>query len=389
MLRVECLTSISEVEAIAGKWDDLLGRSHNNSLMMNWAWISQWLKVYLKSNTLLCLVVYDDQKLVGIAPHWIHKQRILGLGRVKVLRFIGSEEVCGDHLDLIISRKNTEAICKVIWEQLNGPLRSRWDIWEYQYVPAYSPILHALCTLSDNDPTGLGMIFAGYTICPYVSLPSSWDAYVSSLSANQRRALNISTDLLNKTGDLDLQFCDSREEIPAFMQTHIELHRASWQERGKSGSFATEAFRQFHLDLARNLFDRGQLFLCNLLLKGAPIGSFYGFSHDKVLYYYLLGAKREIVPGASVGRVLLGRCIKAAIERGFVEFDMLRGYEDYKYHWTDRERRELLITFYNRSFGALAYILTRFAIRFGKQAGKTFLGQNVSRLKRWRAGTKR
>lgn len=383
MLNVKCLTSVDELKAISGQWDQALGESLNNSYSLTWVWLSHWISVYLPDGRVLCLAVFDDDKLVGLAPFWVKRQRQLGLGNLKILRFIGSEEVCGDHLDMIVSRKNSEAICAAIWEQLYGPLRKEWDIWEYNYVPSDSPVLHSLYKLSDQDNRCLGMVITGYTICPYIALSDTWEAHLASLSSNSRGSLKASATLMSQTGTLELHVCTTADSIPAFMKTLIELHRKSWHERGRSGSFATERFRQFHRELAEDLLAQGNLFLCNLELDGTPVGSFYGFEHNRVMHGYLLGAERSAVPRASIGRVLLGRCIEAATKRGCREFDWLRGYEEYKYHWTDRERRELLVTFHNRSLGALIYILKQFVARYSKQVGKVVLGNKTPTIKRW------
>jgi len=383
LLHVKCLTSVEELNAISGQWDQLLGRSLNDSYSLTWAWLSHWMSVYLKDSRPLCLAVFDDDKLVGLAPFWVKRVRQLGLGNLKILRFIGSEEVCGDHLDLIVSRKNSKAICAAIWEHLYGPLRREWDIWEYNYVPADSKVLHALRELSDKDNRCLGMAITGYTICLCVALPESWEEYRVSLSRNSRGMLKVSTDLVTQAGTLEFRVCNSAESIPTFFKTHIDLNRKSWNERGQQGSFSTEHFRKFHHELAGELLAEGRLFLCVLELNGIPVGSSYGFEYNKVMHYYTLGVERAAVPKASIGRVLLGLCIKAAIERGCREFDMLRGYEDYKYSWTDRERRELLVTFYNRSSGTLIYIFNQFVNRFSKQIGKVVLGSKTETVKRW------
>jgi CelD/BcsL family acetyltransferase involved in cellulose biosynthesis len=383
MLQTKCLTKIEELKEISGLWDQLLAQSLNNSYSVSWIWTSHWMDVYLKDNRLLCVAVYDDERLVGLAPLWIKRTRQLGLGTLKTLGFLGSEAVCGDHVDLIISRKNSEAICAAIWEQLFGPLRREWDIWEYNYVPSLSPVFHSLYKLSDADERCLGMVITGYSICLYVALPETWEAYRASLSRNSRGLLKTSTELVAKAGTLEFRVCDTADDIPAFFKTHIELNRKSWNERGQQGSYGSPSFRKFHHELAADLIAKGKLFLCVLELNGVPVGSSYGFEHNRVMHYYTLGVERAAVPKASIGRILQGRCIEAAIALGCREFDMLRGYEDYKYSWTDLERRELLVTFYNRSFGALVFILRQFISRYSKQVGKAVLGNKTSAVKRW------
>ncbi len=381
MLRVECLTKIEDLCVISAQWDQLLGQSLHNSYSLSWSWLRHWLSVYLSKDSLLCLIVYDEERIVGIAPLWVKKERQVGIASLKILRFIGSEEVCGDHLDLIVNQKNFEAICGAIWEHLHGPLKTEWDIWEYDFVPSDSKILQALNELSERDVRSLGMSIKGYTICPYATLPESWEQYLATVGTKQRGNLKTSTNLMAQRGKLEFKICESIEDLPRYMASHVDLHNKSWRDRGQSGSFASRDFTEFHRRFSEELLENGQLLLCNLELDGIPVGSFYGFGYNKVLHYYLLGVNREAVPKASIGRVLLGKSIEAAIQRGYREFDMLRGFEEYKYYWTHLERRELLMTFSNRTVGALIYSLRLLTKRLLKNSVAVLFGNKMIVLK--------
>ncbi len=383
MLITKYINSFEDLEALSEKWDTLLQQSINYTYSLSWNWVFNWVRIYIEEqNKLLCIAVYDKNDLVGIAPFWIEQKQQLLFKPIRILRFIGSKEICPDHLDLIIHKKNSKEICAEIWEHLFNNLHKKWDIWEYNSVSVHSPILQILRKLSDNDRRNLGFSINNYEVCPYIQLPESWNIYLESLSANQRRALKISGDRISKLGTITLKFCETIQELPEFMETHINLHKKSWADRGKTGSFRTEQFRRFHNEFARDCLNNGSLFLCNLELDNIPIGSFYGFVYNKTLLYYLIGVNRSAVPTANIGRVLLGYCIKEAIRRGYNGFDFLRGSESYKYDWTNLEQQELFVTFYNRSFRALVFILKQFLSSFCRQYGYVLLGEKVKNLKR-------
>lgn len=384
MLEVKCLTSIESLIGISKQWELLLKQSLHNNYSLSWSWTSHWINIFLdRDDQLLCLAVYDNQKLVGIGPFWVATKRQGLFGKIKKLQFLGSREVCSDHLDLIIHHKNSEKICTAIWNQLFGPLKKKWDIWEYSNVSVGSKILQFLRKLSDDDRRCLGLRINEYEVCPYIKLPSTWENYIGFLSVNQRRSLKVSSCLLSGMGDVALKFCENVQEFSSFMDTHINLHRKSWNDRGMFGSFGTEKFCRFHNQFAREQLYNGNLFLCNLELSNVPVGSFYGFVYNNVLHYYLIGVNRQAVPKANIGRVLLARCIEEAIRRGYVMFDFLRGSENYKYDWTDFEQRELLVTFYNRSFCSLLFIFTQFLNSFIRQVGHVLLGNKICTFKQW------
>jgi CelD/BcsL family acetyltransferase involved in cellulose biosynthesis len=381
MLEVKCIKNISDLNAIADQWEQLLAQSIHNSYALSWSWISHWVDTFIEQNQLFCIAVYDCDRLVGLGPFWIeHKKQLLY--KTKILRFIGSREVCPDHLDLIVHTKNSENICNAIWEHLFGYFGKEWDIWEYHNISTDSRILQIFRKLSDQDSRCCGLIINEYTVCPYINLPETWEVYQKSLSYNQRRALKVSDSLLANAGSIEVKFCNSVKELPEFLETHIKLHRQSWNERGKKGSFATEKFRRFHNKFAEDQLKSNKLFLCNLELDQKPIGSFYGFIYNNVLLYYLIGTNRNAVPKASVGRVLIAKCIEESIKRKLKKFDFLRGFESYKYDWTDTEQRELLVTFYNRTFHSLYYILESFISSFGRQIMNVVFKENFKTVKR-------
>ena len=381
MIDIKCFRSVEELKTISDDWDTLLAQSSNNTVSLSWDWITNWIKIYLGPDKLLCVAAYDDNKLVGLAPLWVKEIRQIGLFKLRILRFIGSEEICSDHLDFIISKKHLRNISSLIWNHLYGELRKFWDIWEYNNVSSDSIILHIFCQQAVTDYRCLRTEITGYTICPYINLPDSWDDYLASLSSNQRRALKVSTELIEKVGALELSVCTNRSTLHEYMRTHIQLHHKSWEDRGQSGSFKSDQFNAFHYSFAENRLLQNKLLLYSLNLDGIPIGSFYGFEHDQIMYYYLLGVDRSAVPKASIGRVVLGHCIRLAIDRKCREFDLLRGFEEYKYDWTKSERREWLVTFYNCSWPALLLLFRRYCSQYIKHAAQFVFGKHTEKVK--------
>ena len=371
---IKYIRSVEELSALSGEWDNLLAQSPNNTISLTWDWVRNWIDVYIDSDQLLCIAIYDKQKLVGLAPLWVKQTSYFGIIKLKVLSFIGSEEICPDHLDFIIAEKYINKIPKLFWEAVFGPLRKHWDIWEYHYVPSDSQILHQFCQIAGIEYNCMKYEIEGYSICPYIALPDNWNNYVSSLSGNQRRALKISTDLIENAGTVSWDICKDVSNLDNLLASHIRLHHKSWQDRGQSGSFNTKKFNVFHRKFAENRLSRNELLLCSLNLDGNPIGSFYGFEHNKIMYYYLLGVDREAVPKASIGRVVIGNCVRLSIERGCKELDLLRGFESYKYDWTKYERREWLVTFYNRSLFTLLLLMGLYLRRFMKHVIKYISG---------------
>lgn len=381
MNSVKVIRERSELEAFAPHWNELLERSAQNNVFLTWEWVSDWLDVYLEDGGILTLIVFDKDEPVAIAPLHVQIERPARGVSVRVLRFVGSGEVCADHVDMILGGESAESAAKAIWDELFGPLRGEWDVFEYYDAPSDSPAREAFRELARRDRRCIKMELLDDSVCPYLTLPASWSEFLSQCSGTRRYTINYSMNKLAEQGHLEKHLCENPEELEGQMETFISLHQESWVERGKPGSFSSERFKRFHLRVARDFLEKGILFLCSFSLDGAPIASFYGFQYGGKIYYYLLGARVNPVKRVKTGTAVLGQCIEEAIARGCREFDFLRGAEEYKYRWTSTERRNPRIRFYNRTGNAFIFLVLGASYRWAKRVLKTVLGKHAKVLK--------
>jgi len=378
---VKVIRNRSELEAFAAEWNKLLEKSAQNNVFLTWEWVSNWVDVYLEKDRLLTLVVFDGGEPVAIAPLHVQTERPVRGVNLRVLRFMGSGEVCADHVDMIFAGDRSFDCAKVIWDHLFGPLRNEWDVFEYYGAPGDSPAREAFREFARRDRRCMKTELVGHSICPYLALPESWNEFLSQCSGTRRYAINYSMKKLAEQGRLEIRICENPHELAGQMETFMSLHQESWNERGKPGSFSSERFKRFHLRVARDFLKRGLLFLYSFSLDGAPIASFYGFQYNGKIYYYLLGVRLNPVKRVKTGTAVLGHCIQEAIRRGCREFDFLRGSEEYKYRWTSTDRRNPNMRFYNRTSQALIFFMLRSSYRRARNVLKTVLGKNTRFLK--------
>ena len=76
-----------------------------------------------------------------------------------------------------------------------------------------------------------------------------------------------------------------------------------------------------------------------LWLNDAPAAVMYGFFYNRQFYFYQHGFDDQYKPH-SIGLALMALTIRAAIDEGADEFDMLWGTEAYKSLWA-RDQRPL------------------------------------------------
>jgi CelD/BcsL family acetyltransferase involved in cellulose biosynthesis len=127
---------------------------------------------------------------------------------------------------------------------------------------------------------------------------------------------------------------DSDKELDGRIMDLEHLHHLRW--KGRSTSFHSDAYRQFHCDIARQFLANGWLRLFFLLDGGKPIAALYCFAYNGVYYYYQSG-RDPAYAKYCVGFVLMNLAIQEAINEKAKVFDMLTGEELYKYRWADRD----------------------------------------------------
>lgn len=364
--------SLEELRELAGAWDDLLARSLNNNLFLTWDWISNWAKVYVTDGQLFVVAVYDREQLVAVAPFWIQRERCGRICRTRTLRFLGVGEVCSDYLDVIVQETGYSKWLEEIWGRLfeHG---SEWDILEYGDAPSDSRALSEFWRFADEDHRCLSKAMSDTTVCPYMPLPDKPERLLRSLSRTRRYTVNHSRKSLSERGEIQVRFCEDAAQVSQELTRLKDLNTRSWQERGQSGSFATDDFVRFHFDLADSLLRLNRLLLCSLWVGDAYQGGFYGFVYRGVLYFYIMSVEKSDVKRVNAGDLLLSQCMEEGIRRGCREFDFLRGAEPYKYRWTNTDRRLLSVRIYNRRPAALFSLLVQNTSSSVKSIGKLLL----------------
>jgi CelD/BcsL family acetyltransferase involved in cellulose biosynthesis len=72
------------------------------------------------------------------------------------------------------------------------------------------------------------------------------------------------------------------------------------------------------------------------------------------MYQYLMAVDRTFNTRLSLGTLMCGMNIQAAIEAGFTEYDFLKGEEPYKLALMNAGRRAMNVTLHNRTLPAVS-----------------------------------
>jgi CelD/BcsL family acetyltransferase involved in cellulose biosynthesis len=289
------------------------------------AWQSAWWRHYGGPRELCVLAVFDDERLAGVAPWYF--ETLPGGGRV--LRPLGTGEVCSDYLSILCRPEQEAALAAALAEFLSGRDAPEWDAIHLDAV--------------DGDDTAVARLAEELTArgaaarrrethrCWRVALPGSWEEFLMMQSKSHRKQLRRTERASPLGGRARLHECDDATFARGW-EILVDLHQRRRQSLGQPGCFASPAFAAFHRAAAEQLLAQGQLRLSWLELDGRPAAAEYQVAGDDATYAYQSGVDPERL-GDDAGRLMMMATIRRAIETGQRSFDFLRGDEPYKAHW--------------------------------------------------------
>ena len=329
---VERIEDPCAFDGLRAKWNELLEASPSKSLFLTWEWLSTWWKHLADGRRLCILVVHAAGELIAIAPLTWRPRRLGHLLSVRSLEFLGTGSVGSDYLDLIVRRgRAAEAV-----RALAAYLADGTDVIGLAQVEADASDAGRLA--AELGRRGWSVLSEATSVCPFIGLAGrSWESYLDSLGPAHRYNFRRRLRGLSRLGHVRLERVQTEAQRRDALCELVGLHHMRWRLRGGSSAFYDVALVAFHEEFSRLALERGWLRLFTLRLDGKAIASVYGFRYGDKFYFYQSGFD----PGyarQSVGLVALGLTIKAALEEGAMEYDLLHGDEEYKFLWAHQTR---------------------------------------------------
>jgi CelD/BcsL family acetyltransferase involved in cellulose biosynthesis len=365
--------SAQEVEALAfdefarseDAWTDLVGQSGAPYPFLLHPWLCTWWRHFGAGKELMVLVVRDGPRLVAAAPLVLRRSRVLGLS-VAELAGTGplstKDAGLSDKADFLV-RRDAEPVRELLVRELMRRL-DRIDVLNIKPYDASS----ATCAVLERA-AGRRVVTLQRSVSPFLTLPPSWEEYLTTRSPkfrkNQRRSLRD----LEKLGPVSLTRLGPQDDARAWLAEVLDVDRESWTAQRGTNLYRHPAIRAFFLDLLPQLAQRGWLDLHLLRVGGRAVAYEMCLDFGDTLFAYNAGYRADHA-GYSPGNLVSAAVVESACQRGRKTYDMLRGNEPYKQRWATGSRRELHTIVAADRLAAYAYVQLgiRARIRLGQVA---------------------
>lgn len=335
------------IESLEAVWTALLERSRTQNVFVTWSWLATWWQHFRRERQLRCYVVRDNGEPIAIVPLCIESRRVR-IGQVRVLRNVGYGDVVNpDFLDALVVAGREQQVADAIAPQL---ISARdWDFAEFGELDPQGSLLALAQRWHDRHR--FEQRVDQRSICPYIPLPKTFDAFLAARNSHFRQQLRRYRRVIERELKVEWRRVGVDISVDEGIAHLTRLHQERMEATERGGNFKKGDYQAFHRDLALRLAEHGALFFWVLFSGGESIATHYGYLHDRTYYGYQMGFTHKHAR-FSPGHYMTGVVIEKLIALGATEMNLLRGTDGWKFRWTDVTRQTVNVTLLRPGWGS-------------------------------------
>jgi len=332
-MQLQVIRSLTEMDALAGEWNDLLHHSASDVPFLRYEYLQTWFSTLgggeWPTGDLYVVAGRNTQgSLAGIAPLFFTTNR----DGEPALMLLGSIEI-SDYLDIIARATDLEVFIEALFDHLSAPQAPAWkslDWWNLLDSSATLPLLQAAAARR-------GWEYTQETLqhCPFIPLPGDWEQYLAGQVDKKQRHEIRRKMRRAESYEEPVRWYIVQDE--AVLDNEIEAFLELMAHDTNKKRFLTDAMRlQMRLG-AQATWKAGYLQLAFLEAGGQKTAGYINFDYGNQIWVYNSALNFKYLE-LSPGWVLLGYLLQWANENKRAVFDFLRGDEDYKYRFGGIDR---------------------------------------------------
>ena len=345
-MHVEILQDVKELSKLGVAWEALcddLGDSV--TAFASFAWYETWWRHFSAGAALNVIVMWEADRLVGIAPLMLRHATIHGLSAT-VVCFIENNQ--SPHNDFIVVPAFREsflrAVMRFLFEQITV---AAWDVIVLNKLPVTSANYRTLIKILDE--TGMQWRQEQVLDSRYLIPGGSWDEFLAGRTPRTRKSFRNIQNRMHNAGAVSVRNIRTWEEFQQVREEAYNVARQSWAEEA-GDSIASPANLVFFDDLARIAAAKGWLSLWTLSLNGRIVSiEFHLRANGKV--HAMRGHYLPEFAFLSPGTFLEMQILKSTFEEAHrVKKYDLGNFYSYKRKWTPDSEPHMVISVFNDRF---------------------------------------
>jgi CelD/BcsL family acetyltransferase involved in cellulose biosynthesis len=270
-------------------------------------WLGAWWS-HFGSGALRVMVFREHGEVAGVLPCFLHEWS----GR-RQMTLLGAG--VSDYLDPLFEASQTDAIIELARAELRR--RDDWDLCDWQDLSRDTP-LQALGGVVEDTP------------CSAVRIDQPFESFMAARPKDLRRNLRRYKEKAEAIAPVTFDVAESA--TAELMDALVALHTARWAKAGEAGMIEANRSEAFLRDIAARFSEAGWLRIFTVRFGDGIAAILLAFRDEATIYSYL-SAFDPHYEEFGFGRELLAQAFRYAHERGYRQWNFLRGDEPYKFSW--------------------------------------------------------
>lgn len=298
------------------------------SFFLSWSWIGTWLKLVIDTADLQLFRCYCDDELIAmtIVSHNNIKRRVFFQSRILTLNELTDNDwnMFIEYNGVLAKPGHESFALERLLDSLNDT-GNCWDEIQITNIPqeSYSRLRNSR-ELQTRDESSQPLWIAP------LNTDTTADSIISQMSKNRRWQIRRTFKEYEKQGPLTVNVARDVDEALDYFEQMGVLHTQRWQRTGSNGAFSRPRWVEFHQNLIRQAFDRGEIQLLRITCGARAIGYLYNLLWRDTVHMLQSGFVTEQSNTLRPGYVSHILAMQLNAQQGAQQYDFMIGDSEYK-----------------------------------------------------------
>ncbi len=354
-MHIEIITDAERFFGLRAQWNALLSTSGVKSLPLTHEWMSTWWKSFGGNRKLHICCVYEDDRLLAIAPFIKGNTTYRGVP-VTVLSLManGHSPYCDIIFDNAVGAEKVSRILALLINTNTG------NIIVFSKIPETSQTY--TCLIAGSRIHGHRYGVKDSLVTPIIKIRHSWDEYFKLLSRKFRKSIKNKVNKFAKQSDfsIDREIITSRNH-PTLKEI-VEISKNSWKTQIKNDLGTNIASREFLFGLVDAFAADDSIQIWILRKSGIPVAYEFHLVFDDIVYPLRADYHKEFKKH-SPGSILEYTALKTLFDEQKVsEYNSCADNYWYLSNWANEVHKQFTVEVFENSIKALLLYIMEFRI---------------------------